>query len=387
MAGVQASGRRIPGAAVSIGAGALLIVAALVFGTAPLLVAGVGFAALGALAEVIVALAAIGVRVERELACEQTVEQTPLQALITVRSGPLGLPGAQLLEPLAGAEISVSLPPSALHLRRQQRVRLQATFARRGSHLIPPPTLRLSDPLGLAWRQRRAARGDRVLVLPRTEPVVLHARAGALRQLLQVDGSAEDPPAAVEPDGLRPYRAGTPATRIHWAAVARGAGLLERRLRADTERTPLVVLDPRDDGHTEMLDAAVRAAASITLWLARQGGCRLLLGDDRRASVIGADLRAWPDVHARLALVQGGERAPAPRLAEVRASGPVFYVSARAIPRPAAGLAAVGAGRCALVAPEPLSGKVGAPAAFSVAGCCGHLWSAEHGCGAVGGAA
>ena len=58
----------------------------------------------------------------------------------------------------------------------------------------------------------------------------------------------DEPLAAVDIDGLRPYRPGTPASRIHWAALARGAGLLERRLRADGDTRPLVVLDARSPG-------------------------------------------------------------------------------------------------------------------------------------------
>ena len=76
-----------------------------------------------------------------------------------------------------------------------------------------------------------------------------------------------EPIGAIDVDGLRPYRPGTPASRIHWPALARGAGLLERRLRADTDTRPLVVLDARGDGPPEQLDAAVRAAASLVLEL------------------------------------------------------------------------------------------------------------------------
>ena len=91
--------------------------------------------------------------------------------------------------------------------------------------------------------------------------------------------------AAVDMDGLRPYRVGTPASRIHWPAVARGHGLIERRLQADGDSRPLVVLDarlPGPDAQSELLDAAVRAAASLVLELARRGGCGLLLPGEQR---------------------------------------------------------------------------------------------------------
>jgi uncharacterized protein (DUF58 family) len=373
MAGAPASSRRAPRSLACVGAGALLALGALVFGTAPLLVAAVGLAALGVIAEVLVSLAAIGVEVRRELAAHQAVEHAPLRALITLRCGPLGLPGARLWDPLCNSRLSVSVRPSMLHLRREVRIQVQAGFARRGSHLVAAPALSLADPLALASRRRAGGRADRVLVLPATEPVVIGTGGGSLRGLPGGGRYVEDPPAAVEPDGLRPYRPGTPATRIHWPALARGAGLLERRLRAETQSVPLVILDPRDDGRTELLDAAVRAAASLTLWLAGQGGCRLLLGGERRALHIEPNLRAWPAAHVRLALVCGGAQAPAPWLTDLRASGLVLYVAARPIARLPAALLAAGIARCALVVPEPLADGLDGPPAFTVAGCCGTL--------------
>jgi len=90
--------------------------------------------------------------------------------------------------------------------------------------------------------------------------------------------------AAMEVDGLRPYRQGTPGTRIHWSSLARGAGLMERRLRPETDERPLLVLDGRvADPHDgpQALDATVRAAASLTRALARQSGVAVLLPGDR----------------------------------------------------------------------------------------------------------
>jgi uncharacterized protein (DUF58 family) len=176
----------------------------------------------------------------------------------------------------------------------------------------------------------------------------------------------------VEVDGLRPYRRGTPASRIHWPALARGAGLLERRLRVDGDQTPLIVLDARGSGPAEHLDAAVRAAASLTLELARAGGSRLLLPDERRAIAIEQDLTAWPAAHARLALVEGGPRARAPAFQAVRSAlGLVLFVTARRIDRLDAVLGAEGwPGTAAvLVAPAALAprGRI----RFSVAGCVG----------------
>ena len=160
--------------------------------------------------------------------------------------------------------------------------------------------------------------------------------------------------AAVDLDGLRPYRPGTSASRIHWQALARGAGLLERRLQADGDSRPLVVLDARGSGAIELLDAAVRAAASLTLELARSGGCGLLLPGEQRATAIDRELISWPAAYARLALVDGtGAGSRAPSLGRYGARiGPMIYVAAQAPDRLPTTAAGPGRGVTVLVVPK-----------------------------------
>ena len=161
-------------------------------------------------------------------------------------------------------------------------------------------------------------------MLPRTERVKWVPGAGE-KWRRATGAAALEPFGATEVDGLRPYRQGTPASRIHWPALARGAGLLERRLRADTETRPLVVVDARTAGadhEPEHLDAAVRAAASLVLELGTRTGCGLLLPGEFRPLEIEQDLIAWPVAHARLALVEGGPGTRAPGLARRCPLGP-----------------------------------------------------------------
>ena len=164
-------------------------------------------------------------------------------------AAPGGCPGGELRDPLAGSPVSLRGWLSPIGGDRVANVRVVARFARRGRVSVEPPSLIVRDPLDLARAVRRGAgRPDEVLVLPRTERVQL-ARPGSWRALTRNAGrSPGEPLAAVEVDGLRPYRPGTPASRIHWPALARGAGLLERRLRADGDTRPLVVLDARGAG-------------------------------------------------------------------------------------------------------------------------------------------
>ena len=122
----------------------------------------------------------------------------------------------------------------------------------------------------------------------------------------------------------------SPAAASSWTA---GCGR-----RGDT--LPLVVLDPRAPEAEEDLDAAVRAAASLSVHLARHGGCALLLPGDRRPSGLDATLAGWTALHVRLALLGPGA---GPSLGGVGSRrGPVLLVAARRDARAPRG---AGAGR------------------------------------------
>jgi uncharacterized protein (DUF58 family) len=315
------------------GTGLTLIIVALLFDAAPLFVPAIALTLVGLIAPAWVWLSVRGARVTRQLPTERVVEDEPLTATIEVRRGLLGLPGAEVVDPFTGSRLALAGPLSLLRGGPTARVRVVTRFARRGLHTLRPPSLVVSDPLELCRVQSVSAmRDQQLLVLPRTEPVRwLGAARG--RHLQLPDGhSGSEALAAVDLDGLRPYRPGTPASRIHWPALARGAGLIERRLRADGDARPLIVLDARlagNPGGELLLDAAVRATASLTLALARTGGCGLLLPGEQRATTIDPELAAWPAAYARLAVVEGaGARPPALGPGSGRI-GPVVYVAVR----------------------------------------------------------
>lgn len=360
--------RRSAGVALS---GVVLTLAAFTFDAAPLFVPGVAFTLLGALTPLWVWASARGATVRRRLLEDRVVEGEPVEAMIEVRRGPLGLPGGEIVDPLAGTPVSLSRPLSLVSGGSKADVRVVARFARRGQRRLEPPSLVVRDMLDLA-SATRAGEGtaQELLVLPRTEPVRWTGRDRGLRAEGSTSRLADEPLAAVDIDGLRAYRPGTPASRIHWASLARGAGLLERRLRADGNRRPLIVLDARCPGPDEHLDAAVRAAASLTLELARRGGCRVLLPGERRAVTVEADLVSWPGVHTRLALVEGGADTRPPSLSPGARLGPVFYVAAQTVERLPAALS--GAGRAARVIVLPLElAQPGSATSFEVSGCRG----------------
>lgn len=352
--------------AVALG-GILLLVVALAFDTAPLLVPAVAFVAIGALTPGAVWVSALGAAARRLPGEQEVTEGVRFKTVVLVSAGPLGIYGAELCDPLCPAPVPVSIGPAAAG-GGEARVEIVASFARRGRKSLDAPELRIADPLGLAPVIKRGRERMDLLVLPRTEPVAWSRRgAGGSRHSL-AHGVLADAFAASEIDGLRPYRPGTPASRIHWAALARGAGLLERRLRAEQESRPLIVLDSRcTEEALARLDMAVRAAASLVLDLARRGGCGLLTADGGRALEIDSRLAGWPAARTRLALLAPTRRAPA--LAAHRRPGQIFYVAAEPVGRPPQILIETGG---VLVLPAGLAAPDGCASVFTVSGCVGY---------------
>ncbi len=336
--------------------------AAALFDSEPLWVPAATLALLGTAAAGWVTLAARGVHVRRTLGARRVVEDEPLTIVLDVRGGPLRLPPAQVVDALLPAP--APLPAGA----RAARVRIEARFARRGRRMLALPHVLLADPLGLAARRIDAlpsAGHDEVLVLPRVEPVVAAPGGGPTGRLARRGRAAIG--AESELDGVRPLRDGTPATRIFWPSIARGAQAQERALAAPGESRPLVVLDPRGAASEPELDAAVRAAASIARMLAGNGGCSVLLPGDRRPTDLDATLAGWPHVHARLALV-GPAAGPSLAIAG-RHRGTVVFVSARRRARIPPALGPSRAAARVLVVPGTLPAR---RAAFTVAGCSGY---------------
>lgn len=351
-------------AAVTASLGALLMLAAATFDAEPLYVPGGALLALAGVAVGWVLLAARGLRVTRTVGARTVLEEEPVCIAIRVQAG--------LLAPPSGAVHDALLPgPAPLSAgRRETTVRMDVRFARRGRRVLAPPSVVVCDPLGLAVREVRARDAAEVLVLPRILAVET-AESGGEGEALALRRGRPWVAAEIDLDGVRPHRVGSPASRIVWPAFARTGELTERRLRADTDTRPLVVLDPRGAATPEDLDAAVRAAASLTVHLAGAGGCALLLPGDRRPAVVESTLGGWERLHVRLALVDGARAPFAGALGARR--GPVLYVSARRDARPPRALLGAPGGGRLLVVPGELPSR---RARFAVAGCRGYELSA-----------
>ena len=343
----------------TVALGAVMVVVAAAFGSPSLYVPGIALILLAVTAGTWVLLAAAGASVERDAGPETVEEEREWPIEVRVRTGLVPAPGGDVREPL----LRGALPMAG---RASRRVRVSVTFERRGRRVLEPVRLAIRDPLGMLEREFVAGAGQEVLVLPRISPVMAAGGGGSTGGAAAHGSRPAEIAAEVEMESLRPYREGAPASRIHWPTVARSGTLMERRLLADSDTRPLVVLDASRPATAEALDSAVRAAASLAVHLARAGGCSLFLPGDRRPSDLDADLAGWPTLHARLALVEPSMPVPSVRLQTRR--GAVYWVSPAPLGRPPRALERAHAQRY-LVAPGARTGHE----AFTVAGCSGVL--------------
>jgi uncharacterized protein (DUF58 family) len=259
-----------------------------------------------------VALAARHLVVTRSIPQREVGEDQPVVVCLRVR-GPGRLPLPVHLEVQVDTDRWVPLGEGA--------GRLRLLVGRRGPWRLEPSRLRLRDGFGIVHWPLVVGRPEPLLILPTPD---LHMPIPP-----RPDARAGDPD--LDLDGLEPYVPGTPISRVHWPALARGAGLQQRRLTLPPGGLPLVVVETADTGDPRAVDWAARTAAGAILRLAGTGGCRVLLPGDQVATTVTDLTAAWRGVHRRLALLQPG--CPAARPGPLEAGEvPVLHVRAARAP-------------------------------------------------------
>jgi uncharacterized protein (DUF58 family) len=355
---------RSAGGTAALGAG--LAFAGLAFGSPSLIVPGFALAVIALIAFAWVEVSFRGASISSEPGPNRIVEGDAYPLALRLRRGPVPPPGGEVRDPLLAE-------PLRTGPFRPERVEIEIRMPRRGRHVLEGTTWEIRDPLGLRSRELTAPASGELLVLPRIEAVEVMGPASVEGEGAGTANAGEEGAASIrearavefEVDGLRPYRHGSPASRIHWPAVARSGEMHERRIVAGAEATPLIALDAERPESEEALDRAVRAAASLCVHLASGTGCAVLLPGSHGAAMLDSRLRSWPALHARFAVVGSG----APTRLPSRSSGlqgSVFWVSAKA-PGEIALPRSVGGGRHYLVSVFRPDG----PVAFEVAGCFG----------------
>ena len=318
-----------PRAPATAALGAALTLVGLGFGLSAALVCGIALLALAIGAFAWVELATVGGRLERRPGPSRLEESEPYPLRLALRRTPLPPPGGELIDPLL--DRSVPVGP-----RWSRQVEREVWLESPGRRRLVPARLVVRDPLGLWQRTLRSKRTDDLVVLPRVDPVRWSGPGAEARGQAAGSGSASDATsrrgglAQFEVDGLRPYRDGSPASRIHWPAVVRTGQMIERRLISGGEPRPLVVFDPRGGTEPTHHERAMRAAASLCVELARAGGCDLLVPGERRPLPIDPALRAWPEAHVRIAVSdpEAGPMLPA----GMRGAAVLWVTAGRSLP-------------------------------------------------------
>lgn len=342
-----------------------LLVSGIGFDTPSLLLAGLGLTGLTGAAVAAVELARPR-RIVRAPGPARVVEDEQFSLRIEAVGARIPPPGGRLEDAVLDQPVPVGPRWRGTH----ERI---VSLRGRGRRRLAPARLVIADPIGLHTRTVESEDPGELLVLPRIDPVIVTGRgAGGLRQspVAGIDeGLAPNRmdvrAIELEVDGLRAHREGTPASRIHWPSFARTGELFERRLVAGSDAAPLVILDASRPSDEAALDDAVRAAASLVFHLSGQGGCAVLLPRERRPAEVDPGRRSWPQIHARLAVVQAG--APPPPVSRSIRAATVFWVTAAARPSLPVALRA-GAALRYVVTPAAAAGGGGA---FEVGGCVG----------------
>ena len=129
---------------------------------------------------------------------------------------------------------------------------------------------RLFEPFGVCSVRLVCALTRRVVVLPDTFPVLLHAAPAPNRlsdgQDYAPDRRGDDP---TEPFQLRDYVPGDPLSQIHWKLSSKRGGLIVREASLPADRSLLLLVD-RADSPADA-DALLETAASLAQALCQAG--------------------------------------------------------------------------------------------------------------------
>ena len=159
----------------------------------------------------------------------------------------------------------------------------------RGVHQLGPLRARITDPFGLAEFERELAGQSRVVVVPRTVPLV--GLPGGSGTGIGDAGSVRLRSGQGDDDAVvRQYRQGDDLRRVHWRSTARRDELMVRVEERPWHGGTTVLLDRRLDRHrgrgpTASLEWAVSMCGSICLHLHQCGQQVRLVVEDGQVLV------------------------------------------------------------------------------------------------------
>jgi uncharacterized protein (DUF58 family) len=310
-------------------------------GATALLLGGVAYAASWAFGSQSLAVVGIGLALAGGLALVWSRwARGPLRLTVQAAPAPVIEGDTLRLELELTRRRAVPLAAVVLHLRwarlgehevslrgagRLLTGRLVLAAVPRGVHRPELVEVTHEDPLGL----------ERIVqALPRQRPLLVRPRVLFLEALFS-DAGPEGGAArlrrprhgADDLRSVRPYHAGEPLRAVHWPTTARHGALMVKELEDVSGGETVVVLDCDPLARTgerpdEPFDAAVRAAGSVAVTLARRGRSALLVTTGRVSWTLRVAPRAVEEALDALAAVEAD--APGPLAAALaRQQGPL----------------------------------------------------------------
>jgi uncharacterized protein (DUF58 family) len=171
--------------------------------------------------------------------------------------------------------------------RKDRKIEVLLTFARRGVYELGPAEVRVADPFGLLSFSRRFEERTEVVVYPR----IYELRGFPLRGgNMEAGTRGARGQRGEEFASLREYRRGDDRRHIHWKSLARTGELFVKEFSLQAPRRHTVVLDLRREGLRTQegeVEDAVSAAASVLTHLSREGLPFRLIGTGRDAADTG----------------------------------------------------------------------------------------------------
>ncbi|MGQ9914718.1 MAG: DUF58 domain-containing protein [Thermogutta sp.] len=298
---------------------AMLLVIALVLGSAPLAAATYVLLATAVAARLLVRYWAAKVSAVRE--CNRVDVRIGDKVAFQVElhnHGRFDVPWLMAEDLIPASDLRGVPPRLRLHGQNTAFLRLpkggskrlfyQIECMRRGFYRIGPLLAETGDPFGLQRRYRTLAPPQYLLVYPKVVPlegydIAAKRPLGEMRLAYQL---FEDPTRIA---GIRPYQPGDPPRRIHWAATARTGQFQSKVYEPSALAGATLLLDLCPSGYPAgqayaRSELAVSAAASLThaLYLMNEPFGLICNGRD---AVERAREEGWePDPHRRLTAIR-----------------------------------------------------------------------------------
>jgi len=268
-----------------LAAGTALIACSLLLGQQDLLRVGIFLVALPLIAVALVA------RTRYRLACARSLDpaRTEAGAVCTVLlrlDNVSRLPSGVLLMEDALPYALGGRPRFVLDKvepRGVREVSYPVSSATRGSFVIGPLSVRLSDPFGLCELRRSFTTSEELIVTPEVWPLP------AIRLGGDWAGGGDSASRSIASSGTddaatREYRHGDDLRRVHWKSTARVGELMVRREEQPFRSRATILLDARSsahrgDGSGSSFEWAISAVASIGVALIRAGFTLSVLRD------------------------------------------------------------------------------------------------------------